>query len=348
MRVNAAESESAHRGGAAHLLSRRSHGSGCVSTRNGEPSSATPLAGLLEIGGRRQRAFAQRRQHLRHAGRSRRRQQMADRRLHGAENALTGSPTICSPQGLQTLKLDRVADRCSGSVALDQVDVAWLPTGFAISGTHGPQLPFAVRSQQTTAHIVGEANTRNHRMNCVAITQCVVESLQQEDAGAFADDEAIGAGVERGAAAGRRQGAELREAHLRVEAVRPRDAAGQHRIGPTGAQFLHRQLERVQRRGARGVERVTAAAEAERLRQHRGGKFRRRRRSTPPLAASRSAPSSRKRPFSANVRPRYVRAISDAFSVGSASRPRTTPTRRRSRLCVTAERNASAPARNVR
>ena len=128
----------------------------------------------------------------------------------------------------------------------------------------------------------------------------------------------------------RRQRAQLREAHLRVEAVGPRDAAGQHRVGAAGAQLVDRELERVQRRGAGRVEREGAAAEAEGPREH-AARQARRRSGWPGSSAPREAraPSGRALPRSKPGR-RSSRAHADAASVGSASWPITTPTRSRS------------------
>ena len=106
------------------------------------------------------------------------------------------------------------------------------------------------------------------RQDAVAVALGVLQTLEQKETRAFADYQAVGAGVEGRATSARRQGAELRKSHLRIQAIGTRHAAGQHGVGTSAAQLIHRQFQGVQRRGAGGVERVTTAAETERLGQH--------------------------------------------------------------------------------
>ncbi len=67
-----------------------------------------------------------------------------------------------------------------------------------------------------------------------------------------------------------RKGAELREPHLRVLAIGPGTPAREHRVGAAREEFVGRELDRVQRRRARRVERVAPAAETEPLCQETG------------------------------------------------------------------------------
>ena len=53
------------------------------------------------------------------------------------------------------------------------------------------------------------------------------------------------------------------ESHLGVEAIGSRQPAGQHRVRATGLEFVDRVFQRVERRGAGGVEREVSATEAE-------------------------------------------------------------------------------------
>jgi hypothetical protein len=200
------------------------------------------------------------------------REQVADGRLHGADRALPRRPArFGPPQFVQALELHRVADRRAGRVAFDQVDVGRPPAGLAVGGAHGAELPLDGGREQIPHAVVGKPRAGEHGEDRIAAGDGVREPLQHEDARAFAHHEAVGGAVERRTAAARRQGAQLREAHLRVLAVGAGTAAGEHRVGAAGEQFVRRQLERVQGRRAGGVERVAAETQAERFRQQPGG-----------------------------------------------------------------------------
>ena len=143
-----------------------------------------------------------------------------------------------------------------------------MPTGQAISLTHRPQLPFAVRRQQAAAHVIRQTDPGNHRQNAVAVALRILQALQQEYARPFANHQAVGSRVERTAPPRWRQRPQLSESHLRIEAVGPRDAARQHGVGAAGEQLIGRQFERIEGGSARGVESIMAAAQAERFRQN--------------------------------------------------------------------------------
>ena len=195
---------------------------------------------------------------------------MPDGGLHRADRTATRLPARFAPQFAEALELDRVADGGAGRVTLDQVHVARLPPGVLVGASHRSQLAFLRGREQVAVHVVRKPDSGNHRVNCVAVRERVGEALQHEDARALADHEPVGGRVERRTPARRRQRAELREAHLRVLAIRSRASAREHRVGAPGEQFVRGELDRVQRRRARRVERVAAAAESQTLREQTG------------------------------------------------------------------------------
>ena len=128
-------------------------------------------------------------------------------------------PAGFAPERLEALDLDGVADRRAGGVALDQIDVARAPAGLLVGHPHGPELTFGAGGQQVAVDVVGEADPGDERVNMIAVRQRIVEALEHEHARPFADHQPVGAVIERSGLAARRQGAKLREAHLRVERI---------------------------------------------------------------------------------------------------------------------------------
>ncbi len=122
---------------------------------------------------------------------------------------------------LEAVEFDGVADGGTGAVAFDEVDGLGAPLGLMVSGVHGAELAVGVGLHEVSGDVVGEPDGGDGGVDVVAVAECVVESFECEDTGAFADDEPVGGGVEGCAAAGGREGVELREAHLGVEAVGP-------------------------------------------------------------------------------------------------------------------------------
>ena len=66
----------------------------------------------------------------------------------------------------------------------------------------------------------------------------------------------------------------LRKAHLRVQTIRPREAAGEHEVGATGAEFFGGEFQGIERRGTGGVEREGGAANAQGLGENGRGQAR--------------------------------------------------------------------------
>ena len=157
-------------------------------------------------------------------------EQVADGRFHGTDDALPRLPAVGAPQLAEALELDRVADGRAGGVALDQVGEVRLPAGLGVGGTHRPQLAFLGRREQVAVHVVRHTDTAQDAVNLVVVPQRIREPFEGEDARALTDNETIRRGVERGAAAARRQCPQLREAHLCVEAVGAGRTAGEHQV----------------------------------------------------------------------------------------------------------------------
>ena len=169
-----------------------------------------------------------------------------------------GSPVRCGPR------------RRARAVALDVIHVARRPACGVVGGAHGPQLAFGVRREEVPAQVVRKPDAPDQPEDGVPVGQGVLQAFQEQQPGAFADHETVGAAVERGAAAAGRQRLELAEPDLGEQGIRPGHPAGQHGIRAAGTQLVACELDGIKRGGAGGVQGVGRTAEAERLSQHRG------------------------------------------------------------------------------
>ena len=173
------------------------------------------------------------------------------------------------------MKFDRVADRGSGGVAFDQRDVSRIPARLRVGGAKGAKLALGARGEQTAVDVVRQSHGGDDPVNLVSLADGVGEPLEKEHPGPFADDEAVGLGVEWASPAGGRQGPKLGETHLRVLRIGAREAPGQDRVEPAGKKLVGGEFEGVQRRGTGGVERIGTPAQPEGRRHESRGQARR-------------------------------------------------------------------------
>ena len=163
-----------------------------------------------------------------------------------ADNALSGTPIFVLPESAEASELDRVADWSAGRVAFDELNIRRIPAGLFVGGPHCPELAFGTGCEQVCAEVVRESDAGHDRVNVVAVVERVLQTFEYKDASTFADDESVASFIKWRTIARRRKSTELRKTHLRVEAVRPRNAPRQHRIRAPGQQLIRGQLERIQ------------------------------------------------------------------------------------------------------
>ena len=221
--------------------------------------------GLSVVGGRRQRAVPECEKDFHQASRAGSGEQMADVRLHSADDALLRPRVFVLPELMQRLDFDGVSDGSPRRVAFDQIDIARLPIGLFVGGTHRAELPFGSRGQQVRTPIVREADPRDDAINVIARRDCIAQPFEDEDARSLTDNKSIRFTTERRTTATLRQRLQLREAHLRVLAIGPRHPPRQHRIGAMSQQFLRRELQRVERRCTGRIEREGRPAQTKAL-----------------------------------------------------------------------------------
>ena len=228
--------------------------------------SSHSRGGLPVVGGRRQRAVLEGKEDFHQARRTGSREQMADIRLHATDHTLLRPRVFVLPELMQAVDFHGVSDRCPGRVALDQIDIARLPPGLLVGRSHRAELPFGMRGEQIGTTIIRETDPRDDSINVIARRHRIAQTLEHKDARSFADDEAICLTTERRTATALRQSLKLREAHLRVLAIRARHSSCQHRIRAMSEQFFRGKLQRVERRRTGRIQRERDPTQTESLR----------------------------------------------------------------------------------
>jgi hypothetical protein len=266
MSVDPTEAEGAHRGPAGPpvvIFPRRGDGldpKRCVEVEAG-------IGGTEKIQRRRQGVVAEGQEGLDQPGSPGGGEQVADVGFDRTDGAEPTSGRIRGHQTEEAVHLHPIAHRGAGAVAFDEVHIPRRPSGLPVGLLHGPELAGTVRGQQVAAGVVGQSRGPDHRQDAVAVGQGVGQALEHHDAGPFAHHQAVGIGIERGAAARRGQGPQLAEAHLGVEAVRAGSPSSQNGVQAPGAQGIAGQAYGVQGAGAGGIQGETAAAKSQGGRQ---------------------------------------------------------------------------------
>ena len=221
----------------------------------------------VEVRGRKEDAFTQRLEELQEPGDARGGDQVADVRLERADRHRT-----LAVDRAHRGELRRVADPGPGRVALDVRDVARLEPRLLEGEPHRARLPLlGGRQQVLAAAVVRETDASDHPVDRAARAHRVVQALEHHDAAALAGHQSVGPLVEGPAPAGPAHRAERAEAHVDEEIIGAVHRPREHAVGATRLQITARALDGVERRRARGVERVRATTEAERLREQVGG-----------------------------------------------------------------------------
>ena len=109
------------------------------------------------------------------------------------------------------------------------------------------QLTLGAGREQIAFSVIRQTGTANQAEDLVTIGERISQALQHHHARAFTDDQAIALDIERGAAATRRERAQLRETHLGIERIGTRQAARQHRAGAVREQFVAGEFDGVER-----------------------------------------------------------------------------------------------------
>ncbi len=160
--------------------------------------------------------------------------------------------------------LDGVAGGCSGAVQFDEAHAGRIHPRVGIGPAQDVTLrALAGRGERVAAAVVVDRSAADEAVHRVAVREGLAEGLEHDDAAALPPYVAVGAGVERVGAAGRRESAEAlghgEALGQQVEA----DSARQGQVGLAAAQALAGQVDGDQRGRLRGVDDEAGALEPE-------------------------------------------------------------------------------------
>ena len=204
-----------------------------------------------------------------------RRHGVADHRLHRPEPG--GGPTVVgrAEDLAEALELGAVAGGGGGAVRLDEADRRRVEAGALPRLPQGEHLTRGTRAHEARgAAVAGHAGAADHGVDAVAVALGVGEPLEHEQAGALADQDAVGAPVERPDRARLRQSAQLGEHAPEGEVVAVVHAAGDHQVAATRREQVDRLVDRDERARAGRVDRVRRPLEVEPVGDARGREVR--------------------------------------------------------------------------
>ncbi len=223
---------------------------------------------LAEVQARGDRAVSQHLDDLDEAGDSRRRVEVADVRLDGADRAERRTVGEAAEGPGEPGHLDRVAHRRAGAVALDVGDGVGRDGGDVQRLGHRLRLPVDARGE--VAHlppaVVVHGRSLEDGVDGVAVLEGIAEPAEHHDARPAAEDRAPRLPVERPAAAVRGQ-----DLALLVEVAHPvgqldRHAAREGEVALVGEKALGGDVDRDEGGGAGGLDVDGGAAQVEEVR----------------------------------------------------------------------------------
>ncbi len=201
---------------------------------------------------------------LEQPGDARRALQVADVRLHRADPQRADGLAAGREHGAQRLGLQPVAAPGAGAVQFDVADVAGRDARPAQGGADDVPLRVGVRHAEClAAAVVVDRAAVDDADDLVLVGERPGQRLEQDDGGALAAYETVGAGVEGVALAVRGEHPELRGAHGALGDQVEVYAAGERELGLPAAQALAGQVDGDQGGGLARVHRHARAGQAE-------------------------------------------------------------------------------------
>jgi hypothetical protein len=185
---------------------------------------------------------------------------VAEVALDRADAAPAAGLATVRQHGAERADLDRIAGRARRTVGLDVLQRSRRQAGVVADLADHGDLGVA---GEPPAPVVVDAAGEDHGVDRIAVAHRLGEPLDRDHGGGLGPDPAGGAGIERPRpAVGRQPPAPgLGDRVLRREVER--HAAGQRQAALAGRQAAARQVDRDQRRAARGVDRQRRPAEVE-------------------------------------------------------------------------------------
>ncbi len=267
MRVRAAETEGAHRGQPPAprihrpLLERR------VDVHRAL-SEVDVLIGALAMDARRQLAVLQAQACLDDTHHARSGGRVSNVSLHGTERAELLLLGEVSERIRQRMHFDGVTQPGRGAMSLDVLNLLNIDAASAVDRLLQPTL------RQEAGH--GDARSlailvcparHDHRVDVIVVPFSIGEALEHQHSDGIADDDAVGAIVERPALAGRREHPRVVHRYKGHRVVVHIRAAGERDVDFPSSELLTGQIDGDQGRGASRVQRDGGTFQIEEVRQ---------------------------------------------------------------------------------
>ncbi|CAI1823846.1 Uncharacterised protein [Serratia proteamaculans] len=215
-------------------------------------------------------AMEQNLQRLNKPGNAGRAFQMTDIGLHRSQHHRLFA--IDGQHILKRFYLDRIAQRRTGAVALDIVQISALPSRLLQCLPDHRLLRQAVwRGQRRAAAILVYGTAFNDAQNRIAVGLGIAQTFQHHRADTFAASNAVSLGIESRTPAIDTQHLRLAGEDVRFRRKNQVNTAGDRHPAGTAAQLGHCGVDRHQRRGTGRINGHTGADQIEQVRDTVGG-----------------------------------------------------------------------------
>ena len=197
---------------------------------------------------------------------------MADVRLHRTQHARARPVQARDLESLsQGFDFDRITQRGTGSVGLNESDGRGVDTGYGMR--FGDDLRLAGEGRCRIGHldraVVVDRRAADDGVDAITVVERCLQRLEYHRRDPAAEDGAVGPDVERSAVARGRHHRPRLVGVANVMRHPDRGGTGQHHLAFAGQQALAREVHRDQRRRAGGLHRKTRSAQIELVRHPR-------------------------------------------------------------------------------
>ena len=239
-------------------------GAGSRGQVEGAARNAGLGVGCFDADRRRQDFVVQRESRVDQSHQSRRALRMADERLDRPERAAPRFPSGLGENVLQSAHLGEITGRGAGAVGFDVLNCRGRDPGVFVGSLQSAHLALESRGGQALrSAVAGRAKPFDHGVNRIAVALGVGQPFENDDRHALANHDPVRRGVERPAAAARRERLGFAEGQIGKRVLHGVHAAEHDHVGRARLQLANRDGRRRQRRSAGGVHREIRAAEIE-------------------------------------------------------------------------------------
>ena len=226
------------------------------------------VVGRIDLQRRRHHSVVERERDLDQPGHAGRSLGVPDHRLHRAQRTpgVLGLP-IGVVHGGQAPDLGRIADPRPGAVPFDELHRARIDPRDPIRASQRPRLPLGVgRVDRLPLAVARRPDPPHHRVDPIPVALGVRESLEHHDAHALAENRPVRISIERSRVAPLGQRRRLREARVHEHVVEGVHAACEHEVRAPRLELERREVQRRERRRARGIDHAVGPVQVEPIR----------------------------------------------------------------------------------